>query len=208
MGLCPSTSGTPRVGVERAVRVLFHCRRVQCFRYGRLRRDQFAFLLGAAQWGIAFQLSVRPPPTTREGMTNTDLSAWYEPGGEVWHPVRDAWERYVKNRGETQFSLRMPVLEQPMYIQWDTPGGTVLVWKTVATLRETLFSNPDWVWEAEVPEWAEYEAILAADRICWAHWTGADPYELFPMPVDAGDGTTVEITDGMIAWVVEEVCQQ
>lgn len=158
--------------------------------------------------GIAFQLSVRPPPTTREGMTNTDLSAWYEPGGEVWHPVRDAWERYVKNRGETQFSLRMPVLEQPMYIQWDTPGGTVLVWKTVATLRETLFSNPDWVWEAEVPEWAEYEAILAADRICWAHWTGADPYELFPMPVDAGDGTTVEITDGMIAWVVEEVCQQ
>ena len=149
---------------------------------------------------------VRPAPTTREGMTNTDITAWYE-GGETWHPVHDAWAFVVENDGWTQISFDFPIREQPLYVRWDTPRGVPLVWKTTTLLRERLFANQDWVWEAEVPAWAEPEAVLAADRVCWAHWEGDDPYGMFPEPVDVGDGTTVEVSDSMIAWVVDEVCQ-
>ena len=167
--------------------------------------------------GIEFQLEVQPAPTTREGMTNTDLTAWYE-GGETWNPHRDVWEDYVADQGWVRIGLRMPLAAETLYLRWDTPEGVPLTWKTTATVRHSLFANPDWVWNTEVPEWGEQEAILAADRICWAHWTDTHPYVLFLKPVDTdgtitwvmevdvGDGTTAEITDDMIAWVVEELC--
>ena len=94
-----------------------------------------------------------------------------------------------------------------VYVQWERPDGKTLLWKTIAMVRDRLFSNSDWVWDSTYSGVAEWEAVVVADRICWAHWTGAtNPYALYPDPVDIFGGGSVTITAHMIDWVTTEVC--
>ena len=156
--------------------------------------------------GIEFQLEVQPVPVSREGMTSADISARYE-GGETWHPRRDPWEGYP-GTGWAQIGLGMPLSEGLLFVRWDTPEGVALVWKTTARLRDGLFADPGWVWDTDPAEYGVYEAVLVADRLCWAYWTGVDPHGMFPEPVDTGDGTEVSVTESMVDWAVGEVCDR
>ena len=165
------------------------------------------YFLGEDSDSFDFQIFQIPQPTTREGMTNTDLRLWYEDKPDiVWSPEGDPWESWIDN-GAVRVKVNMPIRPEYLYVQWERPDGKTLLWKTIATVGDRLFSNPDWVWESTNPASAELGAIRFADRICWAHWTGAaDPHALFPDPVDVPGDEQVNITTDMIDWVTTEVC--
>ena len=173
----------------------------ECSAYGLDGYDRVELLLldAGADW-VDIQLRVLPQPTTREGLSSTDVQAWYQPGGEVWYPSDDAWYHFVENRGAAFFFIEMPVRAEALYVRWVTPDGTELLWKTIGLLKDTLFANPGWVWESA-------NAVPVADRVCWAYWTGnADPYEMFDGSYRSRLGEEIPVTPEMIDWAVGEVC--
>ncbi|MDE0232060.1 MAG: hypothetical protein OXI56_00050 [bacterium] len=157
---------------------------------------------------LLFSLRVTPEPSTREGMTAADLRFWYEDSpDDVWYSTGDPWRSWAR-RGNAHFSVDMPVRPEYLYMQWQRPDGTTMLWKTVAMVSDRLFDHPEWVWEATEPVWAETAAVETADRICWAHWTQkADPHEQFPFPVWL-DNELITITTEMVDWALNEVCSQ
>ena len=184
--------------------------RTECARYD-LGGYEGAVMGVREEWdgGLAFYLSVTPPPSTREGMTVADLRFWYEGNAdEVWYPKVDPWS-YWAGQGSVGFVVDMPSRPDYLYMQWQQPDGTTLLWKTVGMVSDRLFDNPEWVWESNTPASAEAAAVETADRICWAYWTEtADPYGLFPFPVLMVNGGSVTITTEMVDWVLSEVCSQ
>ena len=165
----------------------------------------------ADEWegGLGFEVLVAPPPTTSEGMTAADLRFWYEDQPDTWwYPSVDPWMFWVLSKGAVGFPVDMPFRGEFLYMSWDLPDGTTLVWKTTAMVQERLFADPDWIWDSTDATWARREAVATADRVCWALWTGsADPYGLFPEPVGVVGGDPVTVTASMVDWVLEGVCQ-
>ena len=181
-----------------------------------LDRSNNTSLLFSDEWDgrLTFRIVPRPLPASSDGMVPTDVKAWYgDRPDQVWFPEGDPWFYLLSNEAAT-VNLKLPARSRPLFVQWTRPDGRVLLWKTVATMRDVLFANPDWAWAATDPDWDDFEqwdaavrSVGSADRICWAHWTGAaDPFDLFPYPTYMADGSAVTVTDDMITWVVDNIC--
>ncbi|MCQ3805408.1 MAG: hypothetical protein KTV45_15165 [Acidimicrobiia bacterium] len=154
-------------------------------------------------WDLLIHLVPYPDPSE---MSNVDIRVWHDRSDEVHYPTGDAWKNIDANQGVATALVEMPIAERPLYVDVTLPSGRVLTWKTVAPLRDKLFSNLSWDWQG-LGDWAQTQAVWAADRICWAYWTGnRDPADAVTEPVYIGAEEPVTITPEMIDWVTQNVC--
>ena len=159
------------------------------------------------QWYIDMRLN--PYPDTSD-LSGAAIRIHHEGQTEVYFPTGNPWDRIVESNGYINVHVYMPTMQVPLYVRLFLPDGTTLNWKTIAPLRDTLFSNPDWVWESPESAWPEQQAITIVDTICWAHWTAKrDPHELYPVPVyfSETEEEWVTITREMINWAIKTVCE-
>ena len=120
--------------------------------------------------GWDFPLLVEPLPDVSD-LSIADLSVWYQGQTKLYHPSRNPWIITSDNKAQIRVNVDMPISELPLYVRADFGDGEQLTWGTVANMRNTIFSNPQWAWKTDQEGWGEEAALQTADMVCWAHWT-------------------------------------
>ena len=138
----------------------------------------------------------------------TDLSVWYQGQTKLYHPSRNPWIITSDNKAKIWVNVDMPISELPLYVRADFGDGEQLTWGTVANMRNTIFSNPQWAWKTDQEGWGEEAALETADMVCWAHWTNKlDPAQAVGMSLlNSVDGQKFDVTTEMIEWLTKRVC--
>ena len=180
-----------------------------CERFGS-RLDRALLFFDGVPTGSGWVLSLRIEPAFDvSGMSSTNVQVWHEGDGALRHPMSDPWAIWEETGGQMDVVAIMPTRDVPLNTKIVFPDGGSLVWRTVRPMRDTLFSNPDWVWETPNRAGGELAALETADLVCWAHWTGrispgkalewASPHRLRP-------GLLFDVTEEMIGWLTAKVC--